>query len=157
MEERKVPPLLKKLADDCGGEITEVGGPLPDGSGFAIMSMPLRPDHWIYGADRHESYGKFNVPPMVFRMGRGERAVLIIGKSSDPNDARLDRSKGVTMTKEGFAEQVRLAGKYAVRCATMNGKEMDFDPDALLQNLVVGFLGYWTENGLSDDEWANSK
>ena len=39
----------------------------------------------------------------------------------------------------------------------MNGKEMDFDPGALLQNLVVGMLGYWTENGLSSDEWANPK
>ena len=51
---------------------------------------------------------------------------------------------------------IRLAGKYAVRCATMNGKEMDFDPDALLQNLVVGFLGYFTEDGLDhEDDWAN--
>lgn len=24
------------------------------------------------------------------------------------------------------------------------------DPDAVLQNLVVGFLGYWTPDGLSD-------
>lgn len=31
------------------------------------------------------------------------------------------------------------------------------DPDALLQNLVVGFLGYWTNDGLSSDEWANPK
>ena len=54
-----------------------------------------------------------------------------------------------------MADRVRAAGKYAVRCATMNGKEMDFDPDALLQNLVTGFLGYHTENGLSDDEDAN--
>ena len=54
-----------------------------------------------------------------------------------------------------FAEKIRKAGKHAVRCATMRGKEMNFDPDALLQNLVVGMLGYWTEDGLSSDEWAN--
>lgn len=52
-------------------------------------------------------------------------------------------------------QAIRAAGKYAVRCATMNGAEEDFDPDALLQNLSVGFLGYATENGLSKDEWAN--
>lgn len=31
----------------------------------------------------------------------------------------------------------------------MNGSEMDFDPDALLDNLVVGFLGYWTRDGFT--------
>jgi hypothetical protein len=59
------------------------------------------------------------------------------------------------MTRTEFAAKIREVGKYATRCATMNGKEMDFDPDALLNNLVVGLLGYWTESGLSSDEWAN--
>lgn len=52
-------------------------------------------------------------------------------------------------------QQIWEAGRYAVRCATMNGKEMDFDPDALVQNLVVGLLGYHTPDGLTDDERAN--
>jgi hypothetical protein len=63
----------------------------------------------------------------------------------------------IHMTKEEFADKVKAAGRYAVRCATMNGKEMDFDPDALIQNLLVGMLGYWTDNGLSSDEWANPR
>jgi hypothetical protein len=41
-----------------------------------------------------------------------------------------------------------LAGKYAVRSATLKGTVMDFDPDALIQNLIVGFLGYYTKDGL---------
>ena len=145
---------LSEIAKATDGKITKIGV-LPDNSGFAIMSIPLRKDHWIYGADRHESYGDFNVPPMVFRMGAKDKAMLIIGQSTEPNDAGLDSTHSITMTKEGFREKIQEAGKYAVRCATMNGKEMDFDPDALLQNLVVGFLGYLTENGLSDDSWAN--
>ena len=47
--------------------------------------------------------------------------------------------------------QIRAAGRYALRAATMNGAEEDFDPDALIQNLVVGMLGYCTPTGLSDD------
>lgn len=56
-----------------------------------------------------------------------------------------------------LAEIIRKVGKYAVRASTMNGREMDFDPDAMLQNLVVGMLGYWTETGLSSDEFDNPK
>lgn len=113
---------LEELARNIGGEITEISGPLPDGSGFAVMSMPLPENHWIYEEEME--------PPAPLRMGTGElRSIL--------------------------AEIIRKAGKYAVRGSTMNGKEMDFDPDAMLQNLVVGFLGYWTEDGyshLDDDE-----
>lgn len=138
----EVPKMLEEIAEACGGEIKEVGL-LPDNSGFATMSMPLRKDHWIYG-DK-EFADQYEPPPMVFKQGSGEVAQLAIGDNSQQ------------MTREQFAEQIRKAGRYAVRSATMQGKEMDFDPDALLQNLVVGFLGYWTENGLTgtDDDWAN--
>lgn len=147
--------VARKLIEDAGGVVKEVGGPLPDGSGFMVASFPLPETHWIYEGDRIETYGTFNTPPMVFKMGAKDKAILVIGQSDDPNDAGLPVANGITMTKQGFAEAIREAGKYAVRCATMNGKEMDFDPDALLQNLVTGFLGYHTEDGLSDDEWAN--
>lgn len=42
------------------------------------------------------------------------------------------------------------ASKYAVCCATMNGKEDDFDPDALCQQMVVGLIGYFTPDGLGE-------
>ena len=36
---------------------------------------------------------------------------------------------------------IRDAAKYAVRCATWNGRCMDFDPDAIVQAMVRGLLG----------------
>lgn len=95
---------------------------LPDGSGAAIVSMALRPDHWIYESNTY--------PPMGMRIGTGEE-------------------------RDKLTEKIREAAKYAVRGTTMSGKSMDFDPDALVQNMIVGLLGYWTENGLSDDAIFN--
>jgi hypothetical protein len=141
---------VKKIAKACDGTITEVGI-LPDNSGFAIMSMPLRKDHWIYQGDRTEAYGTFNVPPMVFRMG-GNQVFMMAIVDKMPPEGGTGQAEARGYTKEEMAERIRAAGRYAVRCATMNGKEMDFDPDALLQNLVTGFLGYNTDTGLSDDE-----
>ena len=122
-----IPDVLRELAEAVGGTINHVSGPLPDGSGFATMSMPLPADHWLTRkAERYEA------PPMPFRMG-----------AADPR-------------REPWAEAIRAAGRYALRAATLNGTETDFDPDAFLQNLVVGMLGYWTTvDGLSEDAWAN--
>src|SRR5207253_103206 len=72
-----------------------------------------------------------NVPPMVFRKG-----------TDDPE-------------RKEWVEKIRAAGRYAVRSATMNGADEGFDPDALVQNLVVGVLGYFTPDGLSSDADAN--
>lgn len=44
--------------------------------------------------------------------------------------------------REDAKREIYEAAKYAVRGATMNGKAMDFDPDALCQNMVIGLLGY---------------
>jgi hypothetical protein len=118
--------LIEELAAAVGGKI-ESAARLPDDSGFAIMSMPLSKDHWIYqrGPD-----GFSFPPPMVFRMASG-------------------------LARQQAAQKIWEAAKYAIRGATMHGSEMDFDPDALCQNLVVGLLGYHTEDGLTDDAWAN--
>jgi hypothetical protein len=111
-----------------------VGGAtkLPDGSAFAVMSMPLPKNHWIYGDESVENEG-FEPPPMPMRMG-----------TDNPH-------------RKPMEDMVRQAARYAIRSATMKGKEDDFDPDALVQQLVVGMLGYFTPNGLSGDEWANPK
>ena len=71
-----------------------------------------------------------NVPPMSFRMIECPQ-------------------------RREMAEKVRAAIRYAYRAATMNGKETDLDPDALVQNAIVGLLGYHTADGLSSDAWAN--
>jgi hypothetical protein len=136
---------VEQIAEACGGTITSAGI-LPDGSGFATMSMPLRKDHWIY-----DKGPEVNVPPMVFKVGDSEHIVV----SVFPQDAV--KQPHLRMTKQEFADRIKEAGRYAVRCATMNGADMDFDPDALLQNLVVGMTGYWTADGLTstEDDWAN--
>lgn len=74
----------------------------------------------------HWIYGGGNTPPMPLRM-----------------PASPERDEMVSKIWE--------AGKYAVRVATMHGREDDFDPDALVQNLVVGLLGYHSADGLSHD------
>lgn len=124
------PEPVQEIARTVGGTIQECAA-LPDGSGFATMSFPLPKDHWIYADE-----GTYEAPPMPFQVGVGGRLML-------------------TLTREEFAEALRAAGRYAVRAATMKGKEMDFDPDALVQNLIVGALGYCTPTGLSEDAWAN--
>lgn len=45
------------------------------------------------------------------------------------------------------AEEIRAAARYAIRGATRSGKITDFDPDAMVQNFIVGLLGFWTEDG----------
>jgi hypothetical protein len=129
IEGEKAAPVLptshpvQKLADAVGGTIEHVER-LPDGSGAAVLSVPLPANHWLTALGE-------NVPPMKFRMG-----------TDNPS-------------RKGWEEDIRAAGRYAVRCATMNGTEDDFDPDALVQNLIIGMLGYFTHTGLSDDANAN--
>lgn len=71
----------------------------------------------------------FNVPPMGMRCGVAD-------------DRRIY-----------LENKIRAAAQYAVRCATMNGKEDDFDPDALVQQMVIGLLGYATPDGSSNEAW----
>lgn len=96
---------------------------LPDGSGFAVASTPLPDDHWLT-ANPDEP----NIPPMPFRVGR--------------NNLRL---------RLALIEKVSAAARYAVRCSTKNGASADFDPDAMVQNLIIGMLGYNTPDGVSDE------
>lgn len=84
---------------------------LPDGSAFAIMSSPLSKDHWLYR-------------PWVYMDGEIEPVEL-----PTPVTTHADR------------DRVVAAIRYAVRGATMRGQEMDFDPDALVQNAVYALCG----------------
>lgn len=118
---------VKEISKAVNGKIEEVGV-LPDGSGFSTVSMPLPKNHWLI-----KNPDDFNVPPMPLRMG-----------IKNP-------------MRKSFENALMEAGKYALRSATMNGKIDDYDPDAVIQNLIVGFLGYHTETGLSIDDFANPK
>ena len=108
---------VQEIARTVDGKIEEVGL-LPDGSGFATMSLPLPKDHWLTAEG-------FDEPPMPMRMG-----------TDDPR-------------REEMKKQIVAAGRYAVRAATGNGKIDDFDPDAMVDNFVIGLLGYYTPDGLS--------
>lgn len=130
---------VKEIAKATGGEIKEMGR-LPDGSGFAVVSMPLPKDHWIYRDNE-----QFHTPPMPFRMGSKETFVCWVRPGF--------RIKA--LNKEEMADRIRMATKYAIRASTMSGKDMDFDPDAMVQNMINGMLGYWTKDGLSSEEFAN--
>jgi len=100
---------------------------LPDGSAFAVLSFPLPKDHWLYKATDD---GFTAPPPMPWRMGSGDE-------------------------RNAVADKIRAAARYAIQASTMRGQDEDFDPDAMVQNFVVGMLGYWTPDGLSSDKWAN--
>lgn len=117
--------IIGEICRMNNGKIIDEGN-LPYDSDFACISFPLPKDHWlICNPDEN------NVPPMPFCMGINHPC------------------------RKGFEKALRDAGRYACRCATMNGKDMNFDPDSLIQNLIVGFLGYHTETGLSSDEKDN--
>jgi hypothetical protein len=112
--------LVKELTADV---IKEFFGPLPDGSVFGTLVLPLPKDHWL-------TQPGYNDPPMPFQVGTGDAELHGLGR-------------------EEWARRIRLAAKYAIRASTMNGKVTDFDPDAMVQNFIVGMLGYWTPDGLS--------
>lgn len=84
---------------------------LPDGSAFALASYPLSKDHWLYA-------------PREYEPGAEEPKEL-------PHPI---------LTHAQSAEVV-AAVRYAIRGATMCGKEEDFDPDALVQNAVYALCG----------------
>lgn len=79
---------------------------------FAIASLPLPDSHWLY-APREYAEGA-DVPKEL------PRPIL---------------------NHTEHREAVVAAIRYAVRGATMCGKEPDFDPDALVQNAVYALCG----------------
>ncbi|HEP6426943.1 TPA: hypothetical protein VDB83_001214 [Burkholderia cenocepacia] len=86
---------------------------LPDGSGFAVASLPLPNDHWLY-APRCAEWD-------------GDR------------DTSADTPHPI-LTHE-HRDAVVAAVRYAIRGATMCGQEMDFDPDALVLNAAYALCG----------------
>lgn len=86
---------------------------LPDGSGFAVASLPLPHDHWLYE-----------------------------GRSAEW-DCERDTSADTPhpILTHAHRDAVVAAVRYAVRGATMCGKEADFDPDALVLNAVYALCG----------------
>jgi hypothetical protein len=123
---KNIEDVLDSLSQKLNGKVDNFGT-LPDGSGFATMSLPLPKDHWIYKKEDDD----YDAPPMHFRMGIAR-----------------------PMRKE-FENAILKAGRWAVKASTLHGKNNDFDPDALVKNIIIGLIGYYTEDGLSDSDFAN--
>lgn len=88
---------------------------LPDGSAFFTASFPLPKDHWLYA------------------------------KGTDGWDRERDCNPDLPtpiLTHEQRGAVI-AAVRCAIRAATMNGRESDFDPDALVQNAVVALCGFY--------------
>ena len=62
-------------------------------------------------------------PPAYWRTG-----------TKDPMRRRLEKA-------------IRAGAQYGIRAATDNGRIDDYDPDAMVQNIIIGMLGYWTPDG----------
>ena len=91
---------------------------LPDGSAFAVGSFPLPQDHWLYA-------------PHEYEPGADEPKELL-----------------APILTHAQRNEVVAAVRYAVRGATMCGKELDFDPDALVQNAVYALCGSFGRTAL---------
>ncbi len=147
--------ILDKLASAVGGEAiqhtlkNEMGEVV---HAFGTMSLPLPKTHWIY----RQSGESFNVPPMPIRLGSKQFLVFGIGNKL-PAAGGEQKVPITTWSRDELAEAIRDACRYACKASTMNGTEMDFDPDAMVRNMVFGMLGYETDDGLDRDDWANPK
>jgi hypothetical protein len=82
-------------------------------SGFAVVSFPLPEDHWLYA----------------------------------PNVGGWDATRGcpadlpLPVLDNSHREAVKQAVRWALRGATMNGTESNFDPDALVLNAAYALCG----------------
>lgn len=116
------PDIISELADACGGTVHEVGIHPGGESGFATMSFPLPEDHWLYETTEDGFQPRPHYP---MRAG---------------GDSKARRYLSRLIAEHG--------GQYGVKAATSNGRENDFDPDALVRNIEIGLFGVFTEDGL---------
>jgi hypothetical protein len=108
----KAPSIVKKSVEEAGGKIDENStAKLPDGSGCCTASFPLPKDHWLYDREADAHPQPSELLPLL-------------------------RWRGTDLERK-----VSRAVKSAIRGATDHGRVMDFDPDALVQNLMYNLFG----------------
>lgn len=86
---------------------------LPDGSAFMTGSLPLPKDHWLYAPQCAEW--------------------------DSVRDTSADTPRPIL--NNSHRQAVIAAMRYAIRGATMNGNDPDFDPDALALNVAYALCG----------------
>ncbi len=107
---------------------------LPDGRGIIDDTLPS--DH------------KISIPVTVLPDG----SAFMITSTPLPKDHWLYEeadnklpkcilTSEIVQDSEKLKYLIRTAGKYAIKACTNNGKDMDFDPDAMLQHLVLALMG----------------
>lgn len=90
-------------------------GILPDGSGFFTGSLPLPKNHWLYAP----------------------------GAEGWDNLRECSPDLPHPVLEIVHRQAVQDAVRYAIRAATLNGSDMNFDPDALVQNTVIALCGFY--------------
>lgn len=119
----QVPSIISEIVDAGGGVLKECVNDLGDGSGFATASFPLPEDHWLY-----ETTPEGYTPRPHYPM----------------------RAPGQSKARDYLSRMIaEHGGQYGVKAATMNGRELDFDPDALVRNIEIGLFGVFTADGLN--------
>lgn len=119
------------LLPDCDAPIQIPEGPI-DEDGMRFSDATILPDGSAFATmsmplpKDHWLYESAGEPPAGLRMG-----------TDNPQ-------------RKIYEHHVREAARYAVCGATLSGRDEDFDPDAMVQNMVVGLLGYFTPDGTSD-------
>ena len=114
---------------------TSISAVIVEDDGVTVIgtaSYPLPLNHWLFV---ERVVDPSNVPPMGLRVG------LAV-----PGDARY---------RQVLKRHVTNAVRYALRCSTKNGRLYDPDPDAIVQAVIVGLLGYNTDTGLSQFAQSN--
>lgn len=114
--------LVSELADMTGGTVLEEGVHPGGDSGFAILSMELPKDHWIYEVDQYDC-----APEPV--------PTMLVG--------------GRTRVRKYLDDIVRDGIRNGVRVATRSGREQDFDPDVIVQQARNGMFGVYSPDGES--------
>jgi len=102
---------------------------LPDGSAFGVISIPLPEDHWLYAPQ--------------------------CKKWDNERDCPADLPKPIVGNT--LRDHVKIAARWAVRGATMNGTEPNFDPDALVLNFAYALCGAVGTRGMSELQAAQSE
>lgn len=106
---------FKKLESEFNKELEETGVVLlPDGPSFGTFTLPLPVDHWLTKSREYE------------------------GNSI----ASVDFPKQhVLAPRVLYEEKVVEAARWAIRASTDCGRYKDFDPDAMVINLVYALCG----------------
>lgn len=123
---QQVPELISNLADMTGGKLEECVNDVGDGSGFAVMSLPLPEDHWLY-ATTEDGF----TPNPTYE--------LLIGNCP---------------ARDYLEDLLKPGIQHGIKAATRCGRDEDFDPDALARNVVIGHFGVYTDDGLTGGEDA---